>query len=52
MIWERFNRGKEKQHWYYAGIVKALASRRESFPFFRELEEEVKAVFGGQPLVR
>lgn len=46
MIWERFNRGKEKQHWYYASIVQVLAPRKEGFKLISELEEEVKGVFG------
>ncbi|KMJ56665.1 phosphohydrolase [Bacillus sp. LL01] len=46
MIWQRFNRGKQKQHWYYASIVKALVPRKESFKLISELEEEVKGVFG------
>ncbi len=46
MIWQRFNRGKEKQQWYYASIVKALAPRKEDFKLISELEKEVKLVFG------
>ncbi|QFT87412.1 Bifunctional (p)ppGpp synthase/hydrolase relA [Bacillus sp. THAF10] len=45
-IWERFNRGKEDQHWYYASIVKALADRKENFTLISELEAEVNEVFG------
>jgi len=46
MIWGRFNRGKEKQHWYYASIVKALAPRKDGFKLIGELEKEVREVFG------
>lgn len=46
MIWGRFNRGKEKQHWYYASIVKALAPRQDKFKLIGELEKEVREVFG------
>lgn len=45
MIWQRFNRGKEKQQWYYESIVKSLALRKEEFKLISELEEEVMAVF-------
>lgn len=45
-IWQRFNRGKREQHWYYSSIVKALSRRKREFPLIGDLEEEVKAVFG------
>lgn len=44
--WERFNRGKHKQHWYYASIVKELEPRKKEFKLIQELEKEVKQVFG------
>ncbi|TYS62512.1 bifunctional (p)ppGpp synthetase/guanosine-3',5'-bis(diphosphate) 3'-pyrophosphohydrolase [Sutcliffiella horikoshii] len=46
VIWGRFNRGKQKQHWYYASIVKALAPRKDAFKLIGELEKEVRKVFG------
>ncbi|WP_428910824.1 HD domain-containing protein [Niallia sp. Krafla_26] len=45
-IWQRFNRGKRDQHWYYASIVKSLSPRKNEFNLILELEEEVKGVFG------
>ena len=45
-VWERFNHGKPQQHWYYASIVKELSPRKEEFMLIRELEKEVKEVFG------
>lgn len=45
-VWQRFNRGKREQHWYYASVVKALSSRKKEFKLIRELEGEVKEVFG------
>lgn len=45
-IWERFNRGKRDQHWYYAEIVKALAPRMSAFRLIGELGQEVVTVFG------
>lgn len=44
--WNRFNRGKHDQHWYYSSIVKELAPRKKEFKLIRELEREVKEVFG------
>jgi len=46
IIWERFNRGKRDQHWYYASIVKALSTRKKQCHMIDELEREVIAVFG------
>ena len=45
-IWQRFNRGKRDQHWYYASIVKALSTRKKQCHMIEELEKEVIAVFG------
>lgn len=45
-VWERFNRGKREQHWYYASIVKTLSTRKKEFKMIRDLEKEVKGVFG------
>ena len=46
LIWQRFNRGKRDQHWYYASIVKALSPRKKEFRVIGELEEVVIEVFG------
>ena len=46
LIWQRFNRGKRDQHWYYASIVRALSYRKNEFNVIGELEEVVKEVFG------
>ncbi len=47
VIWSRFNRGKEEQHWYYSRIVQVLASSRGSeFSLIKDLEDEIFAVFG------
>lgn len=45
-IWERFNRGKSAQHWYFSSIVNEIAIRKKEFKLIQELEKEVKAVFG------
>jgi hypothetical protein len=46
LIWQRFNRGKRDQHWYYASIIKALSPRKRESKMIVELEKEVKGVFG------
>jgi (p)ppGpp synthase/HD superfamily hydrolase len=50
LIWERFNRGRKHQHWYYASIVNELSPWREQWPLIKELEEEVVRVFGSLEL--
>lgn len=45
-FWQRFNRGKQDQSWYYSSIVKALHPRRKECRLIGKLEKEVKAVFG------
>lgn len=45
-VWSRFKRGKEKQHWYYRSIVKALEHRKQEFSLIGELKREVEKVFG------
>ncbi|MGV3487181.1 MAG: HD domain-containing protein [Tuberibacillus sp.] len=48
-IWSRFNRGKEKQAWYYTEIVKSLSEgiSREiiGFAIIEELDKRVKELF-------
>ncbi|MHA2249630.1 MAG: HD domain-containing protein [Candidatus Kariarchaeaceae archaeon] len=46
-IWERFNRGKDKQKWYYIGLMNAF-QKREDFnrhPLFTEFKSIVDALF-------
>ena len=48
-VWQRFNRGKEQQAWYYREIVKALCTGSDavdSAPLFQELKKEVEKLFG------
>ena len=45
LIWQRFNRGKQEQHWYYASIVKTLSPRKKEFNVIGELEAVLKEVF-------
>lgn len=44
-IWDRFNRGKNEQHWYYRSIIDALLSRTNEFKLIETLNEEVHKVF-------
>jgi hypothetical protein len=39
-LWQRFNRGKEAQVWYYRGLVESLRCNRDYNP---ELYDEFKA---------
>lgn len=48
-IWQRFNRPKDKQKWYYQSLAKAFLSRAEDEPgisLFKEFTSEVQKVFG------
>lgn len=45
-IWNRFNRGKLDQQWYYSSIVNELSPRKDKFNLICELEKEVKEIFG------
>jgi (p)ppGpp synthase/HD superfamily hydrolase len=46
-VWKRFNRGKEKQEWYYKGLVVSLGYASK-FELLEQLEEEVGLLFGGK----
>jgi (p)ppGpp synthase/HD superfamily hydrolase len=48
-LWERFNRGKEAQKWYYQGLVQALRdeSAVEAYQMlYGQFAQEVEEVFG------
>lgn len=49
-VWERFNRGRLDQHWYYSSIVKQIAHLNAEFALIRELENEVEEVFGKETI--
>lgn len=48
-IWERFNRGKEMQRWYYESIyvslLAGLTAKEGEFPLFSKLNEMIDVVF-------
>jgi len=48
-LWQRFNRGKQDQKWYYQGLVAALkddSGNRAYQELHTQFAREVKAVFG------
>lgn len=47
-IWNRFNRGKREQCWYYMGIIHAVKGRKREINLIRKLEEEVIGLFIGK----
>jgi (p)ppGpp synthase/HD superfamily hydrolase len=44
MVWERFNRGKEDQEWYYRNVAASLGYQ-SNFKLIDELKVEVERVF-------
>ncbi|WP_034670492.1 HD domain-containing protein [Ectobacillus panaciterrae] len=45
-VWNRFNRGKDKQKWYYCSLVTELGKRIPGFPLYVLLKQEVEDLFG------
>ncbi|WP_026573665.1 HD domain-containing protein [Bacillus sp. UNC438CL73TsuS30] len=43
-VWKRFNRGKEKQKWYYTNVVESLGTLG-NFSLLEELRKEVDLLF-------
>lgn len=43
-LWNRFNKGKEKQQWYYKGLINSLV-RLEDMPMYKELKETFSDCF-------
>jgi len=44
MVWERFNRGKQDQEWYYRNVVESLGYQ-SNFKLLDELKIEVNRLF-------
>lgn len=44
-VWQKFNRGKESQRWYYEKISEAILSRDEKNPLFQEFYRLVHDFF-------
>jgi len=48
-VWQRFNRGKAQQAWYYGSLVKSLCRRPDNGPYeslFESLKDQVEELFG------
>ncbi len=48
-VWERFNRGKKEQEWYYRSLVKSICDQPdipEKMTLFEQLKNEVEKLFG------
>ena len=45
VVWERFNRGRDQQAWYYQQIVAILGEKVPEFPLYLLLKAEVERVF-------
>ncbi|MGA9290783.1 MAG: HD domain-containing protein [Anaerobacillus sp.] len=49
LVWERFNRGVEKQRWYYQSVYRSLmmnlSDEEKNFPLFVKLNETIHKVF-------
>ena len=46
-LWQRFNKGRERQEWYYRGVVKSLGSTEfKDHPLCKELTASVEKLFG------
>ncbi|WP_409276087.1 HD domain-containing protein [Neobacillus sp. SCS-31] len=44
-VWSRFNRGRDKQEWYYRSLLDSLGSQG-TFPLLEELKTAVQTAFG------
>jgi len=50
-LWERFNRGKDDQKWYYQGLLQAIRddSANEAYQILHnQFAQEVREVFGNE----
>lgn len=48
-VWERFNRGKKEQEWYYRSLVRSICDQPdipENMTIFEQLKNEVENLFG------
>lgn len=51
-LWERFNRGKDKQSWYYhssANVLIGLADEPDVAHYYEEFKTLIDKVFGPTP---
>jgi (p)ppGpp synthase/HD superfamily hydrolase len=50
-VWDRFNRGREEQKWYYRNLVESFCHQPNSLSdedIFREFKDEVENLFGNE----
>ncbi len=48
-VWERFNRGKKEQEWYYRSLVRSICDQPdipENMTLFEQYKDEVENLFG------
>lgn len=45
IVWDRFNRGKSDQSWYYTSILNSLSLVTKEMPLVNSLDAEVKTLF-------
>jgi len=45
LAWGKFKRGRDKQEWYYQGILENLSHKLAAEPLFEELSNEMNLVF-------
>lgn len=45
VVWNRFNRGKPEQAWYYMSVISELGPVAKEIPLVRLLDAEVKRLF-------
>ncbi|MFC4322872.1 HD domain-containing protein [Litchfieldia salsa] len=44
-VWEKFNRGRNQQAWYYKGIVNSLSKELSDEQLFLDLQKEISYIF-------
>jgi (p)ppGpp synthase/HD superfamily hydrolase len=45
-LWKHYERGRDKQKWYYESVVEALENRKEYYPFlYTRLKDIVRMLF-------
>lgn len=45
VVWDRFNREKSKQAWYYTSVVNELIHATNEMPLVNSLDAEIKTIF-------
>ena len=45
IVWKKFNRGKDKQEWYYRGVISSISRQLNGEPLLNDLIKEVEYLF-------